>query len=47
LSEDSNNDEFTEDIIGIVTHYIAKYYGKRKYLKIKSSNKGEIPCSQN
>ena len=27
--------EFAEDIIGIITHYSAKYYGKRKYLSLK------------
>ena len=47
MSEDANKDEFTEDIIGIITHYTAKYYGKRKYLKIKSTNKGETTGSQN
>jgi predicted site-specific integrase-resolvase len=45
MSEESNKDEFTEDIIGIITHYSAKYYGKRKYLKIESSNRGETSIS--
>lgn len=36
LSKETNNDEFTEDIIGIITHYTAKYYGQRKYIKTRS-----------
>ena len=47
LSKDSNESEFTEDIIGIITHYSAKYYGKRKYLKINSPNRTETTNSQN
>jgi predicted site-specific integrase-resolvase len=47
LSKDSNESEFTEDIIGIITHYTAKYYGKRKYLKINSSNRIETTDTQN
>jgi predicted site-specific integrase-resolvase len=45
MSDDSNKDEFAEDIIGIITHYSAKYYGKRKYREIKSTNKREISIS--
>jgi predicted site-specific integrase-resolvase len=45
MSEGSNADEFTEDIIGIITHYTAKYYGKRKYREIKSPDNGETTSS--
>jgi len=47
MSEDSDKSEFTEDIIGIITHYSAKFYGKRKYLKIKSQNRTETTDLKN
>ena len=33
--------EFSKDVIGIITHYTAKFYGKRKYNN-KGTDKGNI-----
>ena len=47
MSANANKSEFTEDIIGIITHYTAKFYGKRKYAKIKSTTKSPTIESAN
>lgn len=32
ITQNSNKEEFADDLIGIITYYTAKFYGKRKYI---------------